>query len=104
MERILENQSSSQFKKFLQTAPTLIEKSDKIVLSEKQIEQFDRLAEQVMRGSITIDEAVLKLRGGNELTDLAVILAFVIFANWLDSLYGVEPFQQSPLPHMDPMD
>jgi hypothetical protein len=30
------------------------------------------------------------------------ILAFVIFINWYDSLFGVQAFQANPLPHQDP--
>ena len=43
MERIQGNKSSSQFKNFLQTAPTFIKNLYKIVLTNKQIDQFDIL-------------------------------------------------------------
>jgi len=101
MERIQRNESNSYYKNFPKVGTTLTEQSYKIVFTEKQIKELDRLGLEVTSDLTTIDEAILQLRGGS-LTDLAVILAFVIFANWLDSLYGVEAFQQVPLPHMDP--
>ena len=62
MERIQGNKSSSQFKNFLQIAPTFIKNSDQIVLTNKQINQFDILSQQVLRNSITIEEAILQIR------------------------------------------
>jgi len=53
------NERNCQFKNFLKIAPTIIENSDKIVLTDKQIEQFDFLGQQVIRDSITIDEKIL---------------------------------------------
>jgi hypothetical protein len=67
------------------------------------MKQFNNLALQLNSGLITMEEAVLQLRGGSGLTDVVGILAFVIFINWYDSLFGVEAFQANPLPHMDPM-
>ena len=104
MERIQGTESSSQFKNFPQAGPPVIKNSDKIVLTDKQIDQFDLLGHQVIGGSITIEEAVLQLHGGDGLTNVVGILAFVIFINWYDSLFGVQAFQANPLPHQDPFD
>jgi hypothetical protein len=49
-----------------------------------------------------MEEAVLQIRGGDGLTDVAVIFAFLVFINWYDSLFGVEAFQNTLLPHQDP--
>ena len=49
-----------------------------------------------------MEEAVLQLRGGDELIDVVGVIAFVIFINWYDSLFGVEAFQANSLPHQDP--
>jgi hypothetical protein len=54
-----------------------------------------------MDGSTTMEEAILQLRGGEGIIDIAAIIGFIIFGNWLDSLAGVESFQVNPLPHMD---
>ena len=102
IERIQVNEPSSQFKNFLKIAPTFIENSDKIVLTDKQIKQFEILIKQLISGSITMEEAILQIRGGDGLTDVVGIIAFVIFVNWYNSLFGVEAFQANPLPHMDP--
>jgi hypothetical protein len=76
-------------------------KVDKIRLTNDQIQQFNNLALQLNNGSIKMEEAVLQLRGG-ELSDIVGVIAFVIFINWYDSLFGVEAFQANPLPHQDP--
>jgi hypothetical protein len=76
-------------------------KLDKIRLTNDQIQQFNNLALQLNNGSIKMEEAVLQLRGG-ELSDIVGVIAFVIFINWYDSLFGVEAFQANPLPHQDP--
>ena len=36
------------------------------------------------------------------MTDVVAVIAFVIFMNWYDSLFGVQAFQANPLPHQDP--
>ena len=46
-----------------------------------------------------MEEAVLPLLGGDGLTDMFGILAFVMFINWYDYLFGVKAFQANPLPH-----
>jgi len=65
IERIKINKPNSQFKNFLKIAPTFIGNSDKIVLTNKQIKQFDLFGQQIIHGFITIDEEILQLRGGN---------------------------------------
>ena len=77
-------------------------KVDKIRLTNEQIKQFNNLALQLNSGSITMEEAVLGLRGGDGLTDVVAVIAFVIFMNWYDSLFSVEALQANPLPHQDP--
>ena len=49
-------------------------KVDKIRLTNEQIKQFNNLALQLNSGSITMEEAVLRLRGGDRLTDLVRLL------------------------------
>lgn len=85
-----------------QIAHILEEKVDKIRLTNEQIEQFNNLALQLNNGSITMEEAILQIRGGDGLTDVVGVIAFVIFINWYDSLFGVEAFAVNPLPHQDP--
>jgi hypothetical protein len=81
IDRIQGYEYNSQLKNFLKITPTSIENFDKIILTSKQIKQFDTLGQQVIHGSITIDEAILQLRGGNRLTDIIVIMVFVVFVN-----------------------
>jgi hypothetical protein len=89
-------------KNYTQTATIPESKVDKIRLTNEQIKQFNNLALQLNSGSITMEEAVLELRGGDGLTDVVAVLAFIIFVNWYDSFFGAEAFQANPLPHQDP--
>ena len=98
----IEQRSSIANKKgYPQIADIPLSKVDKIRLTNDQIQQFNNLALQLNSGSITIDEALLQLRGGGRIKDLAVVFAFVIFVSWYDSFF-TQGFQQVPLPHMDP--
>jgi len=96
-DRILSNKNS-----YPQIATISGSKVDKIRLTNEQIKQFNNLALQLNSGSLTMEEAVLQLRGGDGLTDIVTVIAFVIFVNWYDSLFGVEAFQANLLPHKDP--
>ena len=96
-DRILSNKNS-----YHQIATIPESKVDKIRLTNDQMKEFNNLALQLNSGSITMEEAVLQLRGGDGLTDVVGILAFVIFINWYDSLFGVKAFQANPLPHQNP--
>ena len=96
-DRILSNKNYSP-----QIAHILKEKVDKIIVRNDKIQKLNNLALQLNSGSITIEEAVLQLRGGDGLIDIVVIIAFVIFINWYYSLFGVEVFKAVPLPPQDP--
>jgi len=96
-DRILSNKNS-----YHQIATIPESKVDKIRLTNDQMKEFNNLALQLNSGSITMEEAVLQLRGGDGLTAVVGILAFVIFINWYDSLFGVKAFQANPLPHQNP--
>ena len=94
-DRILSNKNS-----YPQIAYILEEKVDKI--TNEQIKQFNNLTLQLNSGSITMEETVLQIRGGDVLTDVVAVIAFVIFVNLYDSLFGVEAFQANLLTHQDP--
>jgi len=72
-----------------QIASVASSKVDKIRLTNEQITQLGILAPQIRNGSITTEQAILKLRGGDGLNDVVAIIAFVSFINWYDSLFGV---------------
>jgi hypothetical protein len=73
-DRILSNKNG-----YPQIATIPESKVDKIRLTNDQIKQFNNLALQLNSGSITMEEAVLQLRGGDGLTDVVAVIAFVIF-------------------------
>ena len=83
-------------------APVITNKPDKSILTDLQLDEFNQISSKFLYGSITMEEAILQLRGGDELTDVVAVIAFVIFINWYDSLFGVKAFQANPLPHQDP--
>jgi hypothetical protein len=87
-------------KNYPQIAAIPASKVDKIRLTNEQIKQFNSLALQLSSGSITMEGAILQLRGGSGLTDVVAVISFVIFMNWYDSLFGVEAFKVNPLPHI----
>lgn len=66
---------------YAQIATIPASKVDKIKLTNDQIKQFNNLALQLNNSSIKMEEAILQLRGGDRLTDVVTIIAFVIFMN-----------------------
>ena len=77
-------------------------KIDKIRLSNEQIKQFNNLTLQLNSGSISMEEAILRLRGGNDMLEFIGICAFFLFLNYWDWYCGVQGLQVNPLPHQDP--
>lgn len=92
--------NKDSYTQFGSIRPTKVKlKVDKI---RRRNKEFNNLALQLNSGSITMLDAALQIRGGNGLTDVVAVIAFVIFMNCYDSLFGVEAFQANPLPHQDP--
>lgn len=91
------NESNSKCRDFLKIAPNFLQNPDKIVLSKNEITKFDLLAEQITNGYLTVDEAILSLRAGDGFIDLAAIMLFYAFINWLDGADALV------LPHFDPV-
>lgn len=58
-------QNSLQFKSFQPIASKYVQIPDNFELTNKQINNLDQLAQQVINNSITVDEAILQLRGGD---------------------------------------
>lgn len=103
LHRIQETSNTSKIKNNqngFKFATILESKIDKIKLT---VDQFNHIAPQIFSGSITLKEAVLELRAGDGLSDMFVVVAFVIFINWYDSFFGIEAFSPSLLPHYDPV-
>ena len=84
-----------------QIATISASKVDKIRLTNDKIKGFNNLALQLKNGSIKMVEAILQIRGGDGLIDVVAVIAFVIFMNCYDSLFGTQAFQANPLPHQD---
>ena len=73
-------------------------KIDKIRLTNEQIKDLNLVCYKLENGSITVDQAVLKLRAGG-FYDWAT-LAFILYMFSLKQSYS---FQGVPLPYMDPI-
>jgi len=102
IERLSPIEEIKTNKNYTEIANIPASKFDKIKLTKEQIKQFTNLALELNNGSIKMEEAILQVRGGDVWTDVVTILAFVIFVNWYDSLFGAQAFQANLLPHQDP--
>jgi hypothetical protein len=91
-DRILGNKNS-----YPQIASIVESKTDKMVLTDQQIEDLNLICYKLQNGSMTLDKAILKLRAGG-FFDWAT-LAFIIY---MFSLEQGNSFQNVPLPHQDP--
>ena len=90
--------SESRCQDFLKIAPTIVKNADKVILTNEQIRMFDSLSQQLIDGSINLEEAIIRLRGGDGFTDITIILLFYAFINWID---GASGFQNYLPPHLD---
>lgn len=85
IEKVRETKQSQFFGDWTPQVANLLEKrSDKIVLSKltaEQMKEIEMLALQVYNGSITMDQAILKLKGGMDITALAVVatIAYMVY-------------------------
>ena len=91
-DKILSNKNS-----YPQIALIIQSEMDKMVLTDQQSEDLNLLCYKLENGSITLDKAVLELRGGG-FYEWAT-LAFIIYVLGLQE---GNSFQNVPLPHMDP--
>lgn len=67
-----------------------------MVLTDEQIDDLNIICYKLQKGSITIDKAILEIRGGG-FYDWAT-LAFIIYMFYLQETHA---FGVVPLPHMD---
>ena len=86
IELLVNQNSQSQFRHFLEIAPITI--PDDMVFTDKQIQQIDEIALQVRNGKLSRNEAILALRAGGGWVNGAVIFLFMMFANWLSEVQG----------------
>ena len=77
-----------------------VSKLDKIRFTKEQIKELNNLVMELNSGSLTMEEAILKLRGGEVWTDLVSLIAFIIFCTWFNDPV-VEGFEPITLPHQD---
>ena len=88
-----------QTKHILFIAPVISNRPDKILYTDKQIDEFYQIAGKFMNSSISIDEAILQLRGGEKFKDFSFIVLYI----WLYRLQNnhVQGFQTIHLPHQE---
>ena len=72
-------------------------KTDKMVLTDEQLDDLNLICYKLQKGSITIDKAILEIRGGGFYN--WATLAFIIYMFYLQE---TNAFGTVPLPHQDP--
>ena len=89
----------SQTKPSSLIAPVIIYQPDKIILRDKSIDEFNQISSKFLDGSISMDEAILQLRGGGRFKDISFIVLYI----WLYRLHNnhVEGFQPIRPPHQE---
>ena len=72
---------------------------DKIQLTNIQIRKFDDFANQLYRREITLEQALIQVRGGG--CEIILLVGFLYFLNWYDSKFYGEAFIPDLPPHHD---
>ena len=99
LEKLIPNQLDSQTTSIGQTAPVISNRPDKIIYTEEQINESFQISFEFLDGSITMEKAILKLRGGGNFKDISFIVLYI----WLWKLQNnhVRGFQQIHPPHRE---
>jgi hypothetical protein len=89
----------SQTKPSSLIAPVSINQPDKSILKDLQLDEFNQISSKFLDGSISMDEAILQLRGGGKFKDISLIVLYI----WLYRLQNnhVEGFQTIRPPHQE---
>lgn len=89
----------SQTKASSLIAPVITNQPDKIILTDLQLDELNQISSKFLDGSISIDEAILQLRGGGKFKDISFIVLYI----WLYTLQKnhVEGFQSIRLPDQE---
>ena len=82
-----------------QTAPVIRNRPYTIIYRGEQIDEFSQISSEFLNGSISMEEAILQLRGGDKFKDISFIVLYI----WLYSLQNkhVQGFQPICLPHQE---
>ena len=96
IERVREYKQEQFFESLEVEAVNLPErKPDKITLiklSKEELKQIENLVFQVRTGSLTVDEAILKLKGGFDVTGFALVVFIIYLFYRIDTLtHGYAP-------------
>jgi hypothetical protein len=89
----------SQTKHISYIAPVISNRPHKILLTGEQVDTFSQISSEFRDGLISIEEAMLKLRGGGKFKEISLIVLYI----WLYRLQNnhVEGFQPIRLPHQE---
>lgn len=84
----------AQTRNIPQTTPVIISRVEKVRFTNEKIEQFNIIVKKCMNGSISMEEAALKLCGGGKFKDISFIALYI----WLYRLQNnhVQGFQPDP--------
>jgi|JI71714CRNA_FD_contig_121_198153_length_4545_multi_4_in_0_out_0_4 hypothetical protein len=89
----------SQTKPSSLIAPVITNQPDKSILTDLQLDEFNQISSKFLDSSISMDEAILQLRGGGKFKDISFIVLYI----WLYRLQNnhVESFQPIYPPHQE---
>ena len=63
--------AQKQNRNSLRSVPVVAKRLDTVVYTEQHIDELYQIAGKFMNGSISMEEAILKLRGGGRLEDIS---------------------------------
>ena len=91
---VLNQQFDSSFKNFLKVAPLYLNdsinvKEIELVLKDNEIQEFEYLASKVISRSLTIDEALLKIRGGDFFSEMLGVMLFIAFMQYMNNQFQI---------------
>ena len=86
-----------QTRHILFISPVISNRPDKIIYTDEQIDEFSQISSEFLNGSISMEEAILKLRGGGKFKDISFIVLYI----WLWRLQNnhLQSFQPIQPPH-----
>lgn len=85
-DRILGNKNY-----YPQIATIIEQKIDKMVLTDEQIDDLNRICYKLQTGSITLDKAILEIRGGSLIDTAAALVLIIVMLKTMR--VGIDGFQ-----------
>lgn len=78
-------------------APLITNQPNKIILTDLQLDELNKISLKIVDGSLSVQEAILDIRGGRNFKDFSYVILFILL--YKIHISGVEGFQTRP-PHL----